>query len=225
WEIFPHICQRLDAYFLDGYFIETSGEYPAEYILVDMKSPCLKMKIYGPSPDAVLLWLMANNEYGMIASMDGVMLLQRGYRGQLKYYEPQRDIFNYKQLIPSVGKITWDYTSTFGKVISTNPEASTGIMWFGPYRYFSPGDYEATFRLKTANETCKIVLEVVSEQGTKAIALRTIYGNDFTHVNTWQNFTLHYRINQPAELEFRGRILSNNTQIVIDYVAVKQISP
>ncbi|MEM1589240.1 MAG: DUF2079 domain-containing protein [Candidatus Bathyarchaeia archaeon] len=225
WEIFPHVCQRLDAYILDGYFIASPGKYPAEYIIADMKSPCLKLKIYGPSPDKVLLWLLANNEYGIVASLDGVLLLQRGYNGPVKYYEPQKDIFNYKQLIPSNGKIIRDPTSTFGKVISSNIEDSVGITWYGPYKYFSPGDYEATFRLKTANATCKLIIEVVTELGTEVIALRTIYGNDFNQIDTWQNFSLRYRINEPAELEFRGWTLSNNTQIAIDYVSVRQLGP
>jgi len=225
WDIFPHVCQRLDAYFLDMYFLECQGNYPAEYILVDLKSPCLKMRLYGPTPDQILLKLMKNKEYGLLASLDGVMLLKRGYNGPLKHYEPQKDIFNYNHLIPASGKITWDYTSTFKKVISSNPDNSVGVIWFGPYRYFAPGSYIATFRIKTINKTCRVLLDIVSDHGNKLITLRTIYGKDFEQVNSWQEFSLRFRIDEPMELEFRGTSLSNNTQVVIDYITVEQIAP
>jgi uncharacterized membrane protein len=223
WDTFPHVCQRLDAYFLDLYFLEYPDGYPAEYILIDMKSPTIKMRIYGITPAEVLLRLLENKEYGTVASLDGVMLFKRDYEGPVKYYEPQKDTLNYKKLIPSHGKITWDYTSTFKKVISGDPDDSIGTTWFGPYQYFTAGTYKATFRIKTMNETCRLLLDVVSEQGTKIIALRSIYGNDFEQTNNWQEFSLNFKIDKPTELEFRGRCYTNNTQIVIDYITVKQL--
>jgi uncharacterized membrane protein len=222
WDIFPHVSQRLDAYFLDVYFLEQHGNYPAEYILVDMKSPCLKMKIHGPTPAQVLVKLMKDEEYGLIASLDGVLLLKRGYRGVLQHYQPQRDVFNYKNLIPSIGKITWDYTSLNKKVISSD---SPGMAWFGPYKYFAPGTYEVTFRIKTSNETCIMLLDIVSDQGTKLVALRNIYGSDFKLKESWQDFKLRFKIDEPMELEFRGMLLTSNTKITLDYIMVEQISP
>jgi len=231
WDIFPHVCQRLDAYFLDQYFSEHPGDYPAEYILVDMKSPCLTLRIYGPTPYEVLLGLMKSGKYGVIASLDGVMLLQKGYHGSPRYYEPQKDTFNHNYMIPLTGKITWDYTSPSKKVIISNLDNSIGIVWYGPYKYFAPGTYTATFRIKTTNETGTLLLDVargrydVSEEQVILIANRTIYLKDFKHTNDWEDFSLSFKIDLPARLEFRGTLLSNNTQIVLDCVIVEQLNP
>jgi uncharacterized membrane protein len=225
WDTFPHVCQRSDAYFLDLYFLEMPEGYPAEYILIDMKSPTLEMRIYGITPIQVILTLLENKEYGIIASLDGVMLLKRDYQGPIEYYEPQKDTFNYKKLVPSHGKITWNYTGTFHKVISGDLQDSIGITWFGPYQYFTPGTYEAIFRIKTMNETCNLVLDIVTEKGTKVVALRSIYGDDFEQTDNWKDFSLNFEIDKPAELEFRGKCFENNTQIVLDCITVKPLQP
>ncbi|RLI27516.1 hypothetical protein DRO58_04195, partial [Candidatus Bathyarchaeota archaeon] len=221
WDIFPHVCQRLHAY-----FIKWPMDYPVEYVLVDLKSPCFSMGIYGKKPDKIVVdYLIKDHNYGILASLDGVLLLQKGYNGPPKYYAPQKETFNYNQLIPASGKIVWDYTAISKKVIRSNPENSIGVVWFGPYKYFSPGSYVATFRIKTANETCRLLLDVVSEEGSNLIVLRTIFGSDFKQVNSWQDFSLRFEIDKPMKLEFRGICFSNSTEVSIDCITVKQLSP
>jgi uncharacterized membrane protein len=220
WDIFPHICQRLHAYFL-----KWPMDYPVEYILVDLKSPTLRMGIYGLTPNRIIIeHIMKDNEYGVIASVDGILLFQRGYNGSLKHYDPQKDVFNYKKLISSSGKIIWDYTSKSRRIIISDPDNSPGVLWFGPYEYFAPGSYSATFRLKTANETCQLLLDIVSDEGRKIIALRSIFGSDFEQVDSWQEFSLRFEIDEITELEFRGFYISNNTEIAVDYVKIEQTS-
>jgi hypothetical protein len=168
---------------------------------------------------------MENREYGVIALCDGVMLLERGYNGSLQCYTPQIDVFNYDKLIPSLGKIRWDYTSTSGRVISSDPSNSIGMIWFGPYKFFSPGTYSATFRVRTANETCQLLLQIEANQGTLSIAEKAVNGTAFNQLNAWQEFSLHFKIGSPTNLEFRGLCPSNNTQVAVDFVKVEQLAP
>jgi uncharacterized membrane protein len=220
WDIFPHVCQRLHAYFL-----KWPLDYPVEYILVDLKSPTFTLGIYGLTPKRITIeHIMKDGEYGVLASVDGILLFQRGYNGSLAYYAPQKDVFNYKQLIPSSGKIIWDYTSASNKVITSDLNESVGVIWFGPYKYFVPGSYSATFRLKTANETCQLLLDAVSDEGRKTMALRNIFGSDFEQVGSWQDFSLRFEIDEITELEFRGFCESNNTELAVDYVRIEQLS-
>jgi uncharacterized membrane protein len=220
-EIFPHLCQRLHAYCL-----KWPLDYAVDYILVDVKSPTYTWVIEGPTPDQIIVTVMESREYGVIASCDGVILLERGYNGSLKHYTPQIDVFNYDKLIPSsLGKIRWDYTSTSGRIITSDPSNSAGMIWFGPYRYFSVGTYSATFRLKTANETCQLLLEIATNQGTLPIAKRAVNGTAFNQLNAWQEFSLHFEIGLPTKLEFRGFCSSNNTQVAIDFVKIEQLAP
>ena len=221
WDVFPHVCQRLHAYSL-----KWPMDYPVEYILADVKSLFYTIGVYGRKPYEVVAILMENNEYGVLASLDGVMLLRRGYNGSVKYFASQKDVFNYEQLLHYSGKIVWDYTSASRKVIVSNPNYSLGMKWYGPYTYFSPGNYSATFRIKTANETCRLLLDVSSKYATiPPLAQRNLNGTEFGQMNEWQDFSLHFKIDQPTMLEFRGTCLSNNTQVAIDHVIVEQLGP
>jgi hypothetical protein len=220
-EIFPHLCQRLHAY-----FVKWPLDYDVDYILVDVKSPTYTWGIQGPTPDRIVVTVIENREYGVIALCDGVMLLERGYNGSLQYYTPQKDVFYYDKLIPGLqGKIRWDYTSTSGRIISSDPSNSIGMIWFGPYKFFSPGTYSATFRVRTANETCQLLLQIETNQGTLPIAEQAVNGTAFSQLNAWQEFSLPFEIGSPTNLEFRGSCSSNNTQVDVDFVRVEQLAP
>jgi len=221
WDVFPHVCQRLHAYSL-----KWPMAYPVEYILADVKSLFFTIGVYGLKPYEIVVILVENNEYGVLASLDGMMLLQRGYNGSVKYFASQKDVFNYEQLLHYSGKIVWDYTSASRKVIVSNPNYSFGMKWYGPYKYFAPGSYSATFRIKTSNETCLLSLDVTSEYATiLPLAERNVTGTEFEQMDKWQDFSLLFRIDKPTMLEFRGTCLSDNTQVAIDYVKVEQLGP
>ena len=219
-DIFPHLCQRLHAYFL-----KWPLDYNVDYIVVDSKSPTISWGIEGPKPDQIVIDLLSQKTYGILASIDGVLVLKRGYSGPVEYYSPQVDVFDYRQLVAGVGAIRWDYTSSSGKVIVTDPNASVGTVWFGPYKYFTPGNYSSSFKIKTTNETTHLMLDVTTNLGIDIVAKRTVNGSDFKRIDSWQEFTLYFRIEELTLLEFRGTCLSNNTQVAVDFVEVTQVNP
>ncbi len=219
-DIFPHVCQRLHAYFLNWPL-----DYDVDYVLVDAKSPTFTWGIYGPTPDEITTKLLKSGEYGLLASSDGIMLLQKGYNGSIQYFSPFKDIYNYNQLIPLMGRIRWDYSSMSGKIITSDPNSSNALIWFGPYAYLNPGDFTVSFRISTTNETCQAILEAVTEEGNYSLARRVVNGTEFERLGTWQSFEMHFRIDLPTKLEFRGRCISNETMLSMDYVSVNQIQP
>ena len=217
-DIFPHVCQRLHAYFL-----KWPLDYKVEYILIDVKSPTFTWNVQGDAPDIITVRLLKNKTYGILASSDGILLLQRGYVGPLEYFTPQIDVFNYNQLISTSGKLEWDYASTSGKIIASNPIGLPGIVWFGPYKYLVPGKYQAIFRLRTSNETCQFLLEVTSKQGSNEILQRIVNGTEFRSMGNWQDFLVYFKLDEITNLEFRGASLSNSSQFALDYVRVEQL--
>jgi uncharacterized membrane protein len=217
-DIFPHVSNRLNAYFL-----KWPLDYDVEYVLVDLKSPTFTWGLFGSYSDGVTYMIMHEGQYGILAAADGVLLLKKGFSGPLQYYVPQEDTFDYGELIPKLGTVIRDYTSASGKVITSRPESSIGFIWYGPYKYFAPGNYSATFRVKTANETCGLLLDVAYQEGV--ILVRKDFGNQLSVTDGWKDFTLDFRLPELGRLEFRGINVSNNTQVSVDYVKVEQLGP
>jgi uncharacterized membrane protein len=215
-DIFPHVSNRLNAYIL-----KWPLDYDVEYVLVDVKSPTFTWGLFGSYCDGVTYIIMHEGQYGILVSADGIVLLKKGYSGPLQYYVPQKDTLDYSELIPKLGKVTRDYTSVSGKVITSRPESSIGFIWYGPYKYFVPGNYSATFRVKTANETCGLLLDVAYQEGV--ILVRKDLGNQLSFTDGWKDFTLDFRLPELGRLEFRGICVSNNTQVAVDTVKVEQL--
>jgi nicotinamide mononucleotide adenylyltransferase len=105
---------------------------------------------------------------------------------------------------------------------SLNP---SGVIWFGPYKYFVPGNYSVTFRLKTVFGGSQLALQVTSERGSNLISQRMINGGEFKGTDEWQDFSLTFGISEITKLEFRGLSMSNQTNVTLDYVKVLQVSP
>jgi hypothetical protein len=183
------------------------------------------MGIEGPTPDQITINVLKDHEYGIFASEDGVLLLKLGYAGPLVSYSPQTDVFDYEQLISASGKEEWDYTSASTKIITSDAANSVGMIWFGSYAYFVPGNYSAVFALRTTNETCELLLDIATQQGTLSIADRVVNGTEFKQINAWQEFSVNFEVDLPTRLEFRGIGISNNTEVSLDYVRVEQIGP
>lgn len=217
--IFPHVCQRLNAYIL-----KWPLDYEVDYILVDVESSTYTWSIYGPKPSDIVITLLNSSQYGVLAISNGVMLFKRGYTGPLQYFTPQRETFNSDELNLASGIIAWDYSSDSTRTISTNPNNSIGFIWFGPYQYFVPGNYSATFKMKTATENCQLQLDVAANLGSTVIAAQTLNGTMFHKLNAWQNFTIHFKLAVPESLEFRGYCFTNNTQVELDFIRVEQSS-
>jgi hypothetical protein len=84
-----------------------------------------------------------------------------------------------------------------------------------------PGNFTVTFRVKTENQTCGLLLDVAYREGV--ILLRKDVSNQLSGADGWKDFTLNFRLPELGRLEFRGICVSNNTEVAIDYVKVEQV--
>ena len=229
-DLFPHVSNSLNVY-----LYPPSEQYSFDFVLADTSSwwytqpdPVLGIT---PSLSAVVSNMLGNGSYGVFASADGVLLLKIGYRDEAKFMIPELATFSadnltYSNLIPSVKK-QYDSTSVSGNVLVHEEGGNNfSLFWSGPYKIFSPGSYEVTFKLRSSSIQLGriITLDVASEEGTRVLSTKQVYGHDFPQVDDWNNITLSFVNLQPQILEFRGLSATNYSNLYLDFVEVKQIS-
>jgi hypothetical protein len=222
-DIFPHVAQREDAYIL-------TWPMPMEvdYILVDMKSSHFLARAgfaSTVSPQEALEKEIASGRYGLLASADGILLFKKGYSGLPTLFVGRIEVFNFGQLFTVFknSEVLNDPTSLSGKVIAHEETDSTGFIWYGPYAYFSSGEYQATFRMKTTSAGLDCVIDVAASGSV--VGQRAIHSSDFKTLGNWQEFTLDFKIAGLSLMEFRGICISNNTNVALDYVRILQTGP
>jgi hypothetical protein len=175
---------------------------------------------------------MKSPEYGLLISCDGILVFKKGYHGPLQHYYPQTCTFNYNNLVTQIGRIERDYSSVSGKIIVGKSDVvypgSEPFVWFGPYRYFAPGEYSVTFRLRTTNQTAGFSIDVLADRHSW-LASRNITG-EWKAVGEWQDFELNFStadvsLSPLPLLEFRGQCTSSNAEVALDYIKVEQLRP
>lgn len=223
-DILPHLAQREKVLILGWPRQSTVDSLDVDFIIVDIKSSHF---LYGASlslvpPNEALPYIIKSSKYGLMASADGVLLFKKGYAGEY-VMESYEETFNYEDFWkdPTRSYIGFDGSSRSGRIIVYDTSYLNGIVWFGPYAYIFTGEYNATFRLKTKSENFTFVIDVYY-QGSPKVE-RTLTSNDFESLDKWQDFTLNFRIDDLCRIEFRGKSLSNNTYMALDYVQVTQV--
>jgi hypothetical protein len=96
---------------------------------------------------------------------------------------------------------------------------------------FQPGSYQITFRMKipekTTNEGIAQIYAGDAQGGDwKHIAGVTVSSNDFTAVDTYQDFTFEFELEKSvSKAEIRMDYLGTSTALVVDTVEVKNVDP
>ena len=222
--IFPHVSGRLDAYvmipsvpgqsLLWKRAIESILSLNTTYVLIDLK---LDANVGG----ALFSNVVRKNEYGLYASADRIYLFRRFYSGEPVLFEPICIRYDPKDLV-SNAKIIYDPTSVSGEVLchkTTDSDLTT--FWYGPYDTLAPGSYQATFNLKLSSNVQGHVLTIDVRTQGETLAFLDLLGETFTQENSWQNFTLGFVLTHPVQdIEFRGLLASNATDISLNYIEV-----
>jgi len=232
--LFPQLSNR------DNIYLYLPDEVDIDYVLADTKSRWYnyKIRMYPPNFRSNMAEnlpnLMYSEDYGIVAFKDGVILLKRGYRGEILIFEETISVYNHENLTLRYGSRTHDPTSTSGTVLVHQPSDPLGCFWFGPYVNLLPGNYTATFRLKVENITTGhlLTLRVTRKLGTVVLASLEVKGSDFERKMSWQNFTLSFNISQDVargltgaeeNLEFIGIAASSETILYLDYIEVRSV--
>ena len=222
--IFPHVSGRLDAYVMIPPLpeqtplwksaVENISSLNTTYVLTDLK--------LDPTVGGELVSIVAKkNEYGLYASADRIYLFKRFYSGEPVLFEPICLRYAPKQLASS-SPIINDPTSVTGEVLYH--EAMGPICrFFGmrPYDTLAPGNYQATFNLKVSNNVQGHVLTIDIRAQGEILASLDLLGETFTQENSWKNFTLEFTLTHLVQdIEFRGALPSNATNISLNYIEV-----
>lgn len=182
-----------------------------------------------PYPLNISMFQLARNlygsgNYGILGEAYGMVLLKQNYTGPIVYYVPYSDYFPANALSPLAGTRT-------GSTLVGNNITSNETLWEGPGLPLSPGKYKATFMLKTTNtESLNSLTLAATVAGAKDwLNATSITGNDFTHTNSFQNFTLYFVV---SNFEINVNLIQFPTlmthwqgAITLSGIWVQQISP
>lgn len=167
-----------------------------EYILLDLSEKSARVGVAVPLPSARRL--LNEEEYGVLAEADSVVLYKLNYsdqpilyKGLTKFYAPSSFIYN-----QSESKVYVDG----GEEILEYEEGNSSFLWYGPYEYYPPGSYEATFSLKiklnslsnATDEGLALLIDVAAEEGKIILASRRISVSELS--GEWNNFTVKFDI-------------------------------
>lgn len=222
--IFPHVSSRGNAYVI---MPQIRGETPSwrkeveiamsqntTYVLADLELDPFIGK-----------WLVENisvrNEYGLYASAYGIYLFKRFYVGDPVFAKPIRVRYDCIRLICN-SEVLDDPNSVSKRVLFHNiTSASLDFFWYGPYDFLPPGNYSASFMLRTSSTLDSHTISLDIRAQGQVIASKEVFGSDFAEPNTWQNFTIQFELKEMvSDVEFRGLSVSNDTSLYLDYIEV-----
>jgi uncharacterized membrane protein len=223
-DIFPHISDRLNAYTVppsslrSGYALvdqEILSNINPQYIILNTGS--IDGQIISET-DAILASKVYNGTYGLVGYSDKVMLLENGYAGSpLLYNNP--GVYNATNLDTDPRATTGEPNGTLYFASGTNwPN-----MWFGPYTFLPPGNYTATFVLRTSNPVAQntpVITIDVDYGNIVTVKQQVLTGVDFPN-SGWQTFSLNFQLTKPSfDVQFRGVFPTNATAIYLESIDV-----
>jgi uncharacterized membrane protein len=211
YDLFPHISNMVNAYVIPPPFAAFRREYYYEYAnsLYDKKIDYIIIDL---NPDArTFAHYMAHlltfknvyekGNYGLYASIDGVLIYKYGYEGNLTTFIPFKIHNNYE------AKIGAD-TTLFGQ-------------------YFPPGIYNITYCVEISpkvDENEKVCTLQI-EQNRSIIKAVDILGDAFVEAEKYETFTFSITISNPKEeVEFKIMDPSIHTGIKVNWLEVSIIN-
>ena len=177
----------------------SNGTVPINYAVADANNPNF---YYQPSSMYDLLSVMyKSGQYGIVAEGAGLILLERGYSGTIMHYIPSNS--HYKAQVftnYSTGK------SGYASISGTN-DFTNSFLFYGPGAFLYPGNYTASFLLRTdsLNQNNSMWIQVTSGSGANLISFRQLGGTSFSSTGHWEEFDLNFTLNTVGGyIEFRG---------------------
>jgi uncharacterized membrane protein len=252
--LFPFVSNRLDAFtppvsaFMPPgtSFISKLEDLieRSEYVILDILS-------YG-AVDATIMSRIANR-YGLLASLNGIMLLKRDYDGVVQSFEPYHRDFAYRDLELTIkgGRVIPDPDSLSGFAMERDVTNLSELdFWWGPFVMLPPGKYTVSYRLKTNNaddrdlislpinvHKLKVVIDPHGsisdgylpifnfEAGQKITLQQTVVNGTSLKPNQYTNISMTFTANQFGAYEFPGVNAASDALLVIDRIAVQQTEP
>ena len=249
--IFPLFSNHVNAYVtpMSGYygpgksFLDTLTNIieKVDFILVDSSS------IDG---GIVLSQPTVKENFGLLASGEGIILLERGYNENPVMYIPINETFNYQKMVPFANVTIVNDSQSINQKVLFHSMNSGPDFWYGPYVNLPPGTYQVAFRLKVPSQAQGEVMELrvgcwpstiwaTTPQDNASgyhiswklnwtdpeeiLSSTKIYGENFT-TGTYQEFSLNFSVSVYGVYEFIGVGIKTPIGIYFDEARVTQIS-
>lgn len=228
--IFPHVSSRINAYVIPTIhpiWRRKASEFKSftnetlknvEFILVDIKSDPYACKLVFPL-------LQENDEFRVFASADGIILFQKDYDGNATILAPYNVTYDYRDLTVYSGEIVDDPNSTSGMVLYFNGSSGYSPMfWYGPRAVLPPGKYNVTLKLRINGTGEIFTVELCSNNGQHVLASETFFDHAVANKAAWVNQTFYVDLDDPLiDFEVRAINVSNQAEICLDYIDIKQL--
>lgn len=238
-DLVPHLSNRRDVYL----YPTING---AEYILFDADTRANYWPYEGlkARSKAVgdLLPLLVEGKYGLVAEEDGVLLLKAGHgtgenaraiRALLSASYEAEDLSS-----DFANSVVEDANASGGRARAAMPDMRSAdgkaTLLFGPYTDLAPGNYRATFFIKTSAltrtgalspEALALTIDVFTHKDGYPRAVREIYARDLIDAEGYQGFALEFNTSGQTleDVEFRATYHFQQ-DVSIDRVGVEYLN-
>ena len=195
-----------------------------DYVIADSNSNTFYQSGLAPNNNQtmfdVIHRLYATGNYGIMAEDDGFILLKHNYTGPIIYYQPTSEQFS----PTSLAVLNESYRN--GNIITgTNPHGHR--IWYGPYTFLSPGQYQVTFHLSTTNNSFENNLELWFGDFFYGVTFKEVQltGSSFPSIDKIYNISVNISVgNFYNGVEFAAHTAYWNGSLSIYGITVKEIS-
>lgn len=205
YDIFPHVSNKMNSYVIPPFFPAFKKDYyfqyvkslfktGIDYVIMDL-TPDIRTHAHRVTHLAALRIIEEEGNYGLYASVDGVLVYKLGYDGNLTKYEPFTIYNKYD------AGITYD-TTLFSYTLP-------------------PGVYNATYRMKVSPKVYGKAFIIEIRQGDNVLASMNVSGAEFTKADKYEIFSLTAKIpSSSKEVEFLITNVSIAINVHIDWMRV-----
>jgi uncharacterized membrane protein len=254
--IFPLVSSRINAFVIPlGSFYPPGTSFNStlnewitrcDFILVDLKTSVFETYLV-----YTYINTYANNSFKVYASSDGIILLRRDFRNEPYIFDSYKVTLNWINLTLINGDVVLDSDSTSQRVFLHKEHQEPLNDFCRGSIVLPPGEYKATFRLKTTNNSSSEKIAVISvfsfpfvlkitkfgdensghkyffelqkSDSTVICSKKILFGRDFSKPNVYEEFNLTFSISTPAAIEFDITDVSENTNLFLDLIKVIQL--
>lgn len=136
---------------------------------------------------------------------------------------PLRILYETEYALHSTGKYKHDPEALNGRALVAYKGYKQGLMSYGPYTLFPPGEYTVNFRIKASEygrqNTPLVRIDVAMQRGRVRLEEHDLYAEHFQKKDRYQDFQIAFILEQSQKLEFRVWFLAAAT-IWVDRITV-----
>ena len=206
-DIFPHVSSSLYSYVIPPPFsafrrfyyfdyVDSLFDKGFDFIIIDI-DPDVKSDHLRFVHHVTLTRIKEGGEYGLYASVDGVLVYKRGYKGDLVRFEPFTITNLYRMKTPMIRDTTF-------------------------YEYsLPPGVYNVTFRVKIDPKIEGRAFTIEIRQENVTLVSKKVYGTEFAEAGVYQGITAFLNVYDPSkEIKFLIVDSSPSTEVYVDSMEI-----